>query len=323
MARDDDELEYDEDDEDENGGFFRWLQAVVVLFALGGFFGLAWYAYKSGGEVDEKDIEVVKSDKTPIKEAPADPGGMQIPNQDKTVYNLVNGENREKPVAEHIVPPTEEPVQKHPATETWMDEKLKNRSAEGAKTRQFSPPSSAPLIREDAKESAKADDTAAQAASPNKPVLAQTAPAPAQAAQPAAKQPQTAKAAQVAAAAPAQAPADDDAADNDTAEQPAAPQPKKAAPAPAPAAQNQDMPKVRIQLGAYQSQAEADKEWKRISSTYSDDLSGKQHYVIHVTVNGKHYYRLQAGPFASSKAASSTCVSLVGDGQGCFLAKNK
>ncbi|HEU5047082.1 MAG TPA: SPOR domain-containing protein [Rickettsiales bacterium] len=321
MARDDDELEYDEDDEDENGGFFRWLQAVVVLFALGGFFGLAWYAYKSGGEVDEKDIEVVKPDKNPIKEAPADPGGMQIPNQDKTVYNLVNGDNREKQAAERIVPPTEEPVQKHPATETWMDEKLKSRSADGTKTRQFSPPSSAPLIHEDAKESAKNEDNSAQAASPNKPVLAApTAPVAAAPAAQTAKPSQTAKSAPVKAAAAEQAPADDDAADNDTTEQ-AAPPPKKAAAAPA--AQNQDLPKVRVQLGAYQSQAEADKEWKRISGTYSDELSGKQHYVIHVTVNGKHYYRLQAGPFASSKAASSACVSLMGDGQGCFLAKNK
>lgn len=310
MARDDDELEYDDEDEDENGGFFRWLQAVVVLFALGGFFGLAWYAYKSGDTVDDKDIEVVKSDKTPIKEAPADPGGMQIPNQDKTVYNLVNGDNHEKPVAERIIPPTEEPMKKHPATETWMDDKLKTRKTDNsAQAKQFAPPTSTPLIREDAKEQP------AQASTPNKPVLAQETPAPSHAA---VAKPEPAK------AAPAAQPEEEEADETPAPQPKATPQKAAAAPASAPAPTDQgSLPKYRVQLGAYQSQAEADKEWKRISGEYSDNLGSKQHYVMNVLVKGKHYYRLQAGPFASSKAAESVCVSLVGDGQGCFLAKSK
>src|SRR6185369_13186695 len=112
-----DELDYSDDDL-ENSGIFRWLQAAVVLFALGGFFGLAWYAYKSGEGVDDKDVELVKVENEPVKEAPTSPGGMNIPNQDKTVYGLINGGRQEKPVAERIVPSAEEP-EHDTETSTW------------------------------------------------------------------------------------------------------------------------------------------------------------------------------------------------------------
>ena len=81
MADDEDEKQppiYD--DEEQDRGIFRWMSTLVVLLAIAGFFGLAWYAYKNGGEVvDEKDVELVKADKTPIKEAPANPGECRFP----------------------------------------------------------------------------------------------------------------------------------------------------------------------------------------------------------------------------------------------------
>src|ERR1700722_19223590 len=110
MTEKEDDIDYNDDDS-ESSGFFRWLQAIVVLFAFGGFFGLAWYAYKSGDSMDDKDIELVKVEKTPVKEAPENPGGMQIPNQDKSVYSLIDNNGKaDKPVVERIMPATEEPV---------------------------------------------------------------------------------------------------------------------------------------------------------------------------------------------------------------------
>jgi hypothetical protein len=117
------------DDGEEDKGLFRWMNAFVVLLAVAGFFGLAWYAYKGGDQVvDENQVELVKADTTPIKEAPANPGGMQIPNQDKTVYSLINGDQAQKPVAERILPAPEQPINRSSGdTESWMSPKLEHK----------------------------------------------------------------------------------------------------------------------------------------------------------------------------------------------------
>src|SRR5690606_18973570 len=66
--------------------------------------------------------------KTPIKEKPADPGGMQFPNQDKTIFDTFNG--NATPTAqnvERILPSPEEPMSKDldtSETSTWINNKL-------------------------------------------------------------------------------------------------------------------------------------------------------------------------------------------------------
>lgn len=319
MAEDRDDIDY-EDDEDENSGFFRWLQMAVVVFALGGFFGLAWYAYKSGDNVDEKDVELIKTDKTPVKEAPADPGGMQIPNQDKTVYSLINGNKAEKPVVERILPPTEEPIQHGTDTETWMNEKIKAKSTSGADTQKPSQPKETAQIipkQKEPKDQVQPKEENTGAAS--QPVLPHdNTEVPQNTSQPVAvmetkkqvpNDPQPVKPA-------AQEPVKQAV---QTEEQPQEEEPEKPKTAPAP----QKLPKVRIQLGAFKSEAEARKEWGKISKKFSDELDGKQNYVVHVVVKGKNFYRLQAAPFSSAKAAEELCMTLVSSNQGCFLAKDK
>lgn len=145
MANNDDRIDEEEDDapEYEDGeseaGVFRWMSVVVVLLAIAGFFGLAWYAYKSGGEVvDEKDAELIQADTAPVKEAPANPGGMPIPNQDKTVYGLVGGKPQNGKVVEHILASPETPVVRNEEadTGTWMSDQVKEKlkSVEAEKT---------------------------------------------------------------------------------------------------------------------------------------------------------------------------------------------
>src|SRR5262249_40170994 len=61
---------------------------------------------------------------------------------------------------------------------------------------------------------------------------------------------------------------------------------------------------VRVQLGSYKSQAEADRNWTRISGKFGEDLASKHHYVIHADLGSKGvYYRLQVGAFSSSEDA--------------------
>ena len=58
-----------------------------------------------------REIPIVKADKTPFKIAPDDPGGMQIPNRDKDIYDTLEGyDHSNLPKVTKIIPSPEEPV---------------------------------------------------------------------------------------------------------------------------------------------------------------------------------------------------------------------
>ncbi|MBY0354236.1 MAG: SPOR domain-containing protein [Rickettsiales bacterium] len=107
--------DYDADDDiplDElEGAGLRWMSVVVVLLVVGGFFALAWYAYHSNSANDVHLEDVVKAEAQPVKEKPADPGGMVTPYQDMSVYNVIskqkNGTNKQ---VEQLLPDPEEPM---------------------------------------------------------------------------------------------------------------------------------------------------------------------------------------------------------------------
>jgi cell division septation protein DedD len=342
MADEDDEKQPVYDDEDQESPLFKWLSAMVVLLAIAGFFGLAWYAYKNGGEtVDEKDVELVHADKTPVKEAPANPGGMQIPNQDKTVYGLISGKT-EKPVVERILPAPEEPLPRtgNGNTETWMSDSVKNKSGGEVETKVAS---AAPASDSDTDTPAPKEQfnpakvrSAAQSAPVTPPASVQPAAVPVAPISPVATVDKVASTMPVQAKAvtpppggavhPAPAPVPvqkppakvvaEDTDDTEDAKPAAKPEPKPSA-QPAPAG-------VRVQLGAYKSQGEADGRWAKISQQFSDDLKGKQHYVMRADLGKKGvYYRLQVMPFASGKEADEFCLDFVSAGQPCFPTKGK
>jgi cell division septation protein DedD len=68
-----------------------------------------------------------------------------------------------------------------------------------------------------------------------------------------------------------------------------------------------------IQLGAFSSDAQANKAWKSLSSRFGF-LSGLSHSVNAVTVNGKTLYRLRA-----SGGDASTCAKLKVAGEACSV----
>lgn len=55
----------------------------------------------------EKEIPVIRRPQTAIRVQPNEPGGMDIPNQDKTVYNII--EKKDNDVVENLLPPPEMP----------------------------------------------------------------------------------------------------------------------------------------------------------------------------------------------------------------------
>jgi hypothetical protein len=131
---------------------------------------------------------------------------------------------------------------------------------------------------------------------PEAPVTAPKGAAPA--AQPAQPRPSQPKAAP---AAPQQAEAS-----------PQKPAPAKAAPAPSPSPASSGQGGGSIQLGAFSSQAGAEKAWKALSGRFSY-VAPLNHSVIPVTSGGRTLYRLRAG----GAGAGDVCTRLRVAGESC------
>ena len=86
----------------------RLAGGVVVLAGLA---VSAWYLYDrmgpTGGGSDE--VPLIEADDGPTKIRPEDPGGLAIPNQDKLVYQALDGNGAVETV-ERLLPPPEEPL---------------------------------------------------------------------------------------------------------------------------------------------------------------------------------------------------------------------
>ncbi len=95
----------------------RLITSLIVLLALGGFIGIVWHAYnqgKAGG--GDGVVPVLKAENGPTRVRPDQPGGMDVPNQDKLIYDrLAPGGQTAAPQIERLLPPAEAPVARPPA----------------------------------------------------------------------------------------------------------------------------------------------------------------------------------------------------------------
>lgn len=157
--------------------------ALIGLAAAG---GAAWYILGYGGgepASGPQEIPVVKGEKAPVKVRPTDPGGMDVPNQDKLVYNRLD-KGEQKPEVEHLMP--------QPATPKELPKAPSDNLGDGMSPLPAPPP--APGVTTDAaKPVAVPKVTPLASAEPPKPAAAPTAkvatatpsPAPAAPAKPA------------------------------------------------------------------------------------------------------------------------------------------
>ena len=86
----------------------------MALAGVVGWFALSpRYAAENVGE-----IPVIRRTQAAVKVLPSDPGGMEILNQDKTVYDIIDNQES-APAVESILPPPEQPklpvIQPEPA----------------------------------------------------------------------------------------------------------------------------------------------------------------------------------------------------------------
>jgi len=79
--------------------------AAVVLAVLFVFAGMRYFAGDSGGEP-----VVITADNSSVKEAPEDPGGEVVPNQDNAVFNDVSGTLAEPPRQDSLIASDQEPT---------------------------------------------------------------------------------------------------------------------------------------------------------------------------------------------------------------------
>ncbi|MCF8468633.1 MAG: SPOR domain-containing protein [Sneathiella sp.] len=101
----------------------KWIGAILALLIVGGFGVGIWYAYDQGVK---KGVQlappIISADSSPVKEKPDDPGGMDIPNQDKQVFSVLqSGEAPEK--VEKLMPPPEEATADSVPADSATDEK--------------------------------------------------------------------------------------------------------------------------------------------------------------------------------------------------------
>ena len=102
----DDELAAGYDSDNKSGGKGMLAIAAVLLVALVG--GAGAYFIGAFGDGSAEPV-VVAADEEPVRIKPDDPGGREIPDQDRTVYNTLEGEQGDEKPESRLVVRSEEP----------------------------------------------------------------------------------------------------------------------------------------------------------------------------------------------------------------------
>ncbi|MBP2290805.1 SPOR domain-containing protein [Azospirillum rugosum] len=306
-------------------GIVAFAGAIVVTYGKGD------RASSDGGP------PLLTADGAPTKMRPEQPGGMEVPHQDKLVYERLN-EHAAKPTVERLLPPPEEPLPRPvvtpqmppppampevpavaqlppppPGSTTTVPRLPDGQPAAGAEGQPVAPPPAVAAVP-------PATAPVAKAAPAVKP-----APSTAAQPQPNAQQPGAPKAAPAAPVQTAALPSPPKPAPAPAAQTPA---PQAAKPAPTPAAAPPAPAKAagggggwRIQLASLRSEAEATAEWKRLSGRHPDALGGLSMQVVKADLGEKGvYYRVQ-GVGLNEDRAKAACAQLKAQSVGCVVVR--
>lgn len=269
----------------------RWLPATIALVALGGFSGIVWYAYSQGANTAPSGaVPLVQADAGPLKTRPTDPGGMEVPNQDKLILNGQAVDTAAGRV-ERLLPPPEAPLAKPnipPAVAVAAQPAPQVATAVPPALNAPRSQAAAPV--------AQPAPSAQVAAAPRAAVqTVPTAPQPV-VARPASPPPASATQTPIAAATKPQVPA-------------------TAAPSVTPAAAGRG---GKVQLGAVKSEAAAAAEWGKLQKAHPE-LAALSMSIAKVDIPNKGtYYRIQAGPTAD---AAAVCGAVKARGQDCLVVR--
>ncbi|MBF0094685.1 MAG: SPOR domain-containing protein [Alphaproteobacteria bacterium] len=292
------------------------LLGIVAGLAVAG--GIAWYVYDKIPKVESKgsEIPVIKAANEPFKVKPDDPGGMEVPNRDRLIYQQM-GEAAPPAEEEHLLPPPETPEAPPPPEPAMVVPQPPARvDAPVVKAPETVPPEvSAPTVVV-APPQAKEPMLALPHQEIKTPPAPKEVPTPKEASAPAPKDvakpvpvvkdakapPATVKAAALPPTTPAK---------------PVAASPPVPAKPVAAAGGG-----VRVQLVALRSTEAAEGAWSQLAAKHKDVLGGLSHWVAKVDLGDKGtWYRVQAGSFPSAESATAACETLKQRGVGCILVK--
>jgi hypothetical protein len=294
----------------------------AVVIGGGGAYMVSGSAAVTGGEPP-----LIKANNEPTKVQPQNPGGVEIPNQNKQIYERAAQSTETK-----VVNREEQPVDVQQTVRmngSAVADATGGTVPGGAVKHQQTASLSLGEPRKVRTVTIRPDGTVAgaetappQAAAP---VPAMTMPAQAQPApvQVASAQPRPAASTPVAApatpaAAPKPVPAAATPASASSPQRVAAVQP--AAVAPAAAAETTPTGGFSVQLGLANSETAAQTAFASYQRKYPD-LGGMPSLIRKAEVNGSTVYRVRVGPLSKDEA-SSLCSKLQGQGGQCFVAKN-
>lgn len=301
------------------------INAAIVAGGLAVFGGIIFYAYNQGMRAGTESVApILRADASPTKVKPEQPGGLEVPHQDRLVYDRLNpSANGDEGEVERLLPPPETPMERPRAeAEPPAEEPMMPMAEEGegelaggrhaAAPEPVLPPPQQPVTQQP---SYKPTAPASQPTPTPAPVQQNAAPPAHAGGTPAttatARPQQLVPPAPVAPPKPApqvaQAPV-------------AAPPVPKPAPAPAPAATTATG-SVRLQVAAVDSEAKAAAEWSRLQRKFPGELGGLSMRTVRVDLGPKGiFYRIQGGPVDEARA-KQICTALAAQGAGCVLVR--
>lgn len=277
---------------------------VTALAAVFCFGAIVWYAYTWGtGQMASEELPVVRAEPMPEKTKPEQPGGMDVPHQDKLVLND-GAPAGEEPQVERLLPAPETPQPPEPmeapaeTAEAGGEAGLPEDAAEAPLMAEVPDPPAPPAPQEEGEDVAAAEAPEAAAPGIAKPV----------------PKPRTDSGDQIAELLE-EAPLET--ANGDTAEaaEPPAQTPPQA-PAQTAALTEGD---VVLQLASVKSEDAAAREWARLQKAHPDQLGARSLSLDTAVVQGTTYFRIQTGPFASRDAAGKVCAALKARNQDCLV----
>ncbi len=265
----------------------------IALAAVVGWFVLSpRYTAQTSAE-----IPVVRRPQSAVKVQPSDPGGMEIQNQDKSVYDIIEKKQEKAPVVENLLPPPEEPQLPVVTAETAVPVSVGN-----------------PEIVQKAEAIIKTAEEKAAAPAPQAKAVNVAAPTPVAVVK---NEPAPVKEITVkeAAAAPTPAPTVEKIEIPDKAVASAA----SAAPvSPAATATPGDW---QVQLISSPNRASVDSAWNGLVRKYPS-LQGQPREIETADLGAKGtFYRLKAGVFADRSGADKLCNDIKALGGTCIVKK--
>ncbi|MBM3564634.1 MAG: hypothetical protein FJX42_00785 [Alphaproteobacteria bacterium] len=292
------------------------LLVLALIIVSGGAW--AWMTYGKrlnamlvGRGTVSGNVPLVRADSAPSKVRPSDPGGMEVPDRDKLVYERLQGGEEGKRV-ERLLPGAEQPripprSAHQPAPQ--VQERLPKvpteqqvRAAVKPEPLNLAPGPAATPTPED---SAPRSEETAPPPSPPEPKTPEPKAEDSQALQPQAPKspPPPPKAAEPQQSARAEAPAQ--------------------GPAAASSAEKAQAPSgYLIQIAAVREPERAEIEWNRLQRQHGEALGGLKLFVVRADLGDKGvFWRLRAGPFADEAAAKSRCADLAKRKVGCMTVK--